>query len=143
MRCLAVTSLLLSAVAAPAAAITRTAVASPSRGMPGIAGDRAWTRVEPPPRIMPDNASARGSYGGEARQLRRQIDRARDNGWISRCEARQFTREVGRLQYHAAIYGVDGFSRFEARVLDARALYVRGLINAPANLVGSAGVDTC
>jgi len=143
MRSVAVAFLLLSTIAAPAAAITRTAAAPLSRGMPGIAGVGTWTRVELPPPIAPASASARGSYGGEARQLRRQIDRARDNGWISRCKARQFRREVGRLQYHATIYGADGFSGFETRVLDARALYLRGLINAPANLTGSAGGRGC
>ena len=143
MRCIAVTALLLSIAPAAAPAATRIGAAPPSRGAPGIAIDHTWTRVEPPPRAMPDNASARGSYGGEARQLRRQIERARDNGWISRCGARQFRREVGRLQYHGAIYGADGFSGFETRVLDARALYLRGLINAPVNLAGSAGEGGC
>ena len=143
MRCVAVTVLLLSILPAAAPAAMRTGGGSTPRGLPGIATGQGWTRVEPPPRIPPATAGARGSYGGEARQLRRQIDRARDNGWISRCEARQFRREVGRLQYHAAIYGSDGFSGFETRVLDARALYVRGLINAPAYLAGSAGGGGC
>lgn len=62
----------------------------------------------------------------EMSQVRRNITRARDNGFISRREARQLRRETRRIESAAARYARDGLSGAERDELAVRTQAVRG-----------------
>jgi hypothetical protein len=64
--------------------------------------------------------------GAELRQVRQNIERARDNGFISRREARQLRRETWRIESAAIRYASDGLSGSERDELAVRTQAVRG-----------------
>ena len=59
--------------------------------------------------------------GREAHKIGERVRRARDNGLISRREARQLRREARAIERMAARYGADGLSPAERSELELRA----------------------
>ncbi len=62
----------------------------------------------------------------EMGQVRRNIERARNNGFITRREARQLRRETRRIESAALRYARDGLSGAERDELAVRTQAVRG-----------------
>lgn len=105
------------------------AIAAPSEA--GIVGKP--TR-QPVPRSDPfigDSRPAGPGIGRDVRDIRRRVERARENGVLSSREARQLNREARRIERLAERYGRDGLSPSERAELEARALYLRGLASRP------------
>lgn len=112
MRHLALVTL-LSAAAAPAQ------IWSPPQTMPNM--PRSPIRFEPnraPPRIERDL--------GDVRQ---RIRDGRDDGQLSRSDARQLRRGADRIAASADRYRSDGLSQSEARELETRARVLRDQVD--------------
>jgi hypothetical protein len=96
----------------------------------------------PPGDVRPSNpflGNGRVSGPGparEARGIRKKIERAQDNGAISRREARQLKREARLITHLGRRYGRDGLSDSERRELEARSFYLRDALGR-AQLGGS------
>jgi hypothetical protein len=65
------------------------------------------------------------SFGRELDRVRRDIDRRRDSGELSRSEARALRREASRIDAMAERYRRDGFTEYERRELELRASELR------------------
>ncbi len=76
---------------------------------------------------MPSPGPAR-----DLRDARRQIDRARERGSITRREARALRRESRLIARAAESYGLNGLSASEQRELSARTAALRGTATRPA-----------
>jgi len=65
------------------------------------------------------------TVGRELDRVRRDIDRRRDSGELSRSEARALRREASRIDAMADRYRRDGYTEFERRELELRASELR------------------
>ena len=77
----------------------------------------------PAPRSNPfigDSSRPPRGAGRQAHKIEERIRRARDDGSISRREARRLSREARRIEQMAARYGADGLSPAERRELELR-----------------------
>jgi hypothetical protein len=91
--------------------------------MPGIVETPGSTRL--PITVEVRGSSGDSTYAGDLREARREIDRRRDRGELTRREARELRREVSMLYTLAHRYGRDGLSQSERRELDMQAQTVR------------------
>jgi len=66
-----------------------------------------------------------GAIGRELDRARRDIERRRDSGELSRSDAKRLRREVSRIDAMADRYRSDGLSEFERRELELRASELR------------------
>ena len=129
MRLLA-PALLLLALPSAAQAITEQAAAPDSRRLPGIVERNPGTAR------LPGSVEIRAIPGDpfvahDLREARETIERRRDNGELTRREARRLRREVrliDRLQYR---YGADGLRPDERAELALRAQELRSRAAAP------------
>ena len=69
-----------------------------------------------------------GYYQRQLARARDDIDRRRERGELTRSEARQLRREIGRIHATAGWYGRDGFSASELGALELRASELRSRI---------------
>lgn len=96
--------------------------------------------VQRPPNPLIGDSRQRGpSIGREVGDIRERLERARENGTISRREARQLRREARLIDALAHRYGRDGMSSSERAELEARAHYLRGAVNRPRPQGGHGG----
>jgi hypothetical protein len=102
-------------------------IAAPASGQ--IAGRHEYG---PAPRANPFIGDSRLPPRGVGRQVHdmgERVRRARDNGFISRREARRLSREARAIEHMAARYGADGLSQSERDELELRAQALSGAIN--------------
>jgi len=66
-----------------------------------------------------------GYFDRQLARARDDIDRRRERGELSRSEARQLRRQLGRIRETASWYGRDGFSSAERGALELRASELR------------------
>lgn len=66
-----------------------------------------------------------GYYQRQLARARDDIDRRRERGELTRSEARQLRRQLGRIRATANWYGRDGFSAAELGALELRANELR------------------
>lgn len=116
--------------AGPLTAITCLALAAPAAAQ--IAGRPAPEPVFRASPFVDDRRMAGPSIHDEMRQVRRNIERARNNGFISRREARHLRRESQRIQAAAVRYGHDGLSGSERDELTVRSQALRGAVAGPS-----------
>ncbi|HLL29958.1 MAG TPA: hypothetical protein VK403_03075 [Allosphingosinicella sp.] len=122
MRRLALLSLPFLALAVPAAA--------------QIAGKHDYGHVPAASPFLPDSRLPGPGIGKELRDINGRIDRARDNGALSRSEARRLEREARAIGRLARRYGRDGLSPSERAELENRANYLRGAVGRPGRAGG-------
>jgi hypothetical protein len=70
---------------------------------------------------------------GDVRSIRGTIDRGRDNGALSRRDARDLDRQARRIGRLAERWGEDGLSASEASTLQSQALVLRGMVTSRWN----------
>jgi hypothetical protein len=80
--------------------------------------------------FLPDSSFGFPGLGRELRDIRGDIENARESGQLSRAEARQLRRDARRLGFAGRRYGRDGLSASERSELQARALALRAAVNA-------------
>jgi hypothetical protein len=88
----------------------------------------------PVPRANPfigDSAKPARDAGRQAHKIRERVSRARDNGLISRQEARRLGREARAIERMAARYGADGLSQAERSELELRTQALSGAVGRP------------
>ena len=90
---------------------------------PGIVEAPGGTRW--PVAVVVRGRTGDSTFGRDLREARREIDRRRENGELTRREARQLRREVAMISTLAQRYGRDGLSDSERRELDMHAQTVR------------------
>lgn len=81
--------------------------------------------------FLPDSSLPGPSAADEVGHIRKQINRLRDSGVLSRREARQLRREALRIGYTAHRYSRDGLSASERAELRARTAALRATVNRP------------
>ncbi|HEU4652258.1 MAG TPA: hypothetical protein VFS49_12665 [Croceibacterium sp.] len=79
-------------------------------------------------RIRGELSLGDGYYQRQLARARNDIDRRRERGELTRSEARQLRREIGRIHATAQWYGRDGLSTTELGALDLRASELRSRI---------------
>ena len=88
----------------------------------------------PAPRANPfigDSRLPPRGVGREAHKIGDRVRRARDNGLISRQEARRLGREARAIERLAARYGSDGLSQAERNELELRTQALSGAVGRP------------
>lgn len=96
----------------------------PSAGpLPGIVEPSGGTRFPGPVTMHFEGDD--GAFRHDLREARREVDRRRRNGEISRHEARQMRREIALIDRVAERYGRDGLSDSERRELAMHAQVLR------------------
>lgn len=92
-------------------------------------------RPEPGPDRNAEPRRARGEvslgdgyYRRQLSRARQDVDRRRERGELTRGEARQLRREIGRIHAAAGWYGRDGFSAAELGALELRASELRSRV---------------
>lgn len=130
MRSIAAVLLILALPATAQAIRPQRGPDTPAR-LPGIV-DRTPPGTEriPSPIEVRVRASDR-VVTSDLREACRSIERRRENGKISRREARQLRRAVGRVAGLARRYGQDGLSGSEVSELQLHANAVRSQAEAP------------
>lgn len=100
-----------------------------------IVGRPQYERVGLADPFLGNGSMPGASVGAELRQIDRRIDRARDNGLITRREARQMRSQARGIAYLAGVYRHDGLSYSERIELRTRIDVLRDSINRhpPAN----------
>ena len=93
-----------------------------------IVGPHDYGDVRMPERLGPSGRMRSPSPGREARDIRRDIERLRDSGAISRREARQLSRQARLIARH----GHGSLSDSAVRALEAQALALRSQVYAAA-----------
>ena len=96
-----------------------------------IVGQRDYGSVGISNPFLPDSQLPAPPVGAEVRQIRDRIDRLRDNGLLSRREARRLDREARRIGHAAYRYARDGLSASERSELRSRAAVLREEVNRP------------
>ena len=96
-----------------------------------IAGKHDYGPVPPSSPFLPDSRLPGPGIGREVRDLEGRIDRARENGALSRAEARRLDREARAIDRLAQRYGEGGLSPSEWAELRNRSNYLRDSINRP------------
>jgi hypothetical protein len=133
---LVVLPLALLVAATPAAAQMRSQPVSIPNRPPSINGtsqasiaDRRQYVVRP--YVVVDNAGWRG----ELREIDRRIRHARENGEISRREARALRRQVTLIWSIGNAYAANGYTDSELYALDSQTFALRDLAQAPGRPV--------
>lgn len=135
MRLIALPLAVLAA-ATPAAAQMRSqpvsipggAISINGTGQAGIAERRRYVVR---PYVVVDNAAWRG----ELRQIDRRIRDARENGELTRGEARALRRQVAVIRSLGNAYAAGGYTESELNALDSQTFALRDLAQAPARPV--------
>jgi hypothetical protein len=96
-----------------------------------IVGSRPPSDYRAPDPFVGDSSLPGPAVGREVRDIRKDVNRARESGRISKREARQLGREARLIRVLERRYASDGLSASERRELDARALYLRAAVNRP------------
>ena len=96
-----------------------------------IVEQRRYEPVSAPSPFLPDARAPGPGIWAEVADIRRDIRRARDNGWVSRREARRLDREARRIGHAAARYGEGGFSASERGELRNRTEALRSVVSRP------------
>ena len=96
-----------------------------------IVGRRTYDAVPPVNRFLPDSRLPGAGIGRQLTDVRDRIERARDNGWLSRREARRLDREARLIGLLAHRYGRDGLSSSERAELESRTSSLRDAVNRP------------
>ena len=116
-------------LAAHAVLVAALAAAAPAGAQ--IAGERIYPPVPPSSPFLPDSRAPNPPLHRELVDIRGDIRTARDNGWLTRREARRLDREARRVAHAAARYARDGLSQAERDELRARAQALRGAVTRP------------
>lgn len=136
MRTIAAAVLALALPSTAQAQFTPQPLPRTGYGLPPIAGGDT-TRQAPialerrlddgpgPAAIDPRPVVGPITVGRELDRARRDIERLRDSGELSRSEVKQLRREARRIDAMTERYGRDGFSEFERRELELRASELR------------------
>jgi hypothetical protein len=96
--------------------------------------------VQRPPNTLAVDSRQKGpGLRRDVQDIRQRIERERENGAISRREARQLKREARLIAVQAHRYGRDGLSSSERTELEARAHYLRDAVNRPRPQGGGNG----
>ncbi|HLL59020.1 MAG TPA: hypothetical protein VK391_03920 [Allosphingosinicella sp.] len=85
----------------------------------------------PPNTLVVDSRQKGPGLRRDVEDIRQRVERARENGTISRHEARQLRREARLIAIQAHRYGRDGLSSSERAELESRAHSLRGAVNRP------------
>ena len=109
--------LLVIAVAAPASA--------------GIVGRHDHGPVPSPNPFIGDSRLPPRDAGRVAHKIHERVRRARDNGLISRQEARRLSREARLIEQLAARYDADGLSDPEGSELELRTQALSAAVGRP------------
>lgn len=107
------------------------ALAATTPGAAQIAGRRDYPAVPTADPFLPDSRLPGPSIWDDLDDIRGDIRRARDAGWLNRREARRLDREARRIADAAARYGRDGLSDSERAELRSRSDALRGVITRP------------
>jgi hypothetical protein len=108
--------------------VLATSIATPAAAR--IAGNHPPRQAGPSNPFLEQRPQGPG-IGREVRDIRKRVERARDEGAISKREARQLKREarlIGRLERR---YARDGLSASERAELENRAGYLRDAVSGP------------
>ena len=105
------------------------AAAAPAEAQ--IVGERSYAPVPARNLFLPDSRLPGPSIWDEVEDIRGDIRRAREAGWLTPREARRLDREARRIAAAAARSGEDGLSDSERRELRARGEAVRSVITRP------------
>ena len=97
----------------------------PAAASAQIAGSRPYEPAYPANPFIGDSRLPGPGLGRDLHQARKNIDRAREAGFISRREARQLRREARAIEHLAYHYGGDGLSAHERRELETRVQALR------------------
>lgn len=81
--------------------------------------------------FLPDSRAPGPGIWAEVADIRRDIRRARENGWVSRREARRLDRGARRIGHVAARYGEGGLSAAERGELSNRTAALRSVVARP------------
>ena len=95
-----------------------------------IAERHRYEPISMPNPFIGDSRLPGPGLGRDLRDIEGRIDRARDNGFLSRREARQLRREARVIASLAGRYAQDGLSGSERRELENRTFYLRGRVAA-------------
>jgi hypothetical protein len=88
--------------------------------------------VQRPPNTLAVDSRQKGpGLRRDVEDISQRVERARENGTISRHEARQLRREARLIAIQAHRYGRDGLSSSERAELESRAHSLRDAINRP------------
>ena len=119
------TAVVLASAALSLAVQATLAPGQPSGGarVPGIVETPGSVRLPGTVEVRPGTSDP--FVERELREARREIDRRRDNGELSRREARELRRESRRIDSLAQRYGRDGLSDSERRELEMHAQALR------------------
>jgi hypothetical protein len=98
-----------------------------------IVGKPTYGDVETPSPFLRDSRGPTPPIGRELRDIRGDIDRAREAGTISGREARQLRRQGRLIGSIAGSYGRDGFSDSERLAIQNMTLLLRSQIYAAPN----------
>lgn len=95
-------------------------------------------RYHPPvqPKLSPfvgDSRLPGPDIGRDLLDTRQRIERAREQGRISKSEARSLKREARQIDRLARSYGRDGLSASERSEIETRLLYLRGVSGGQAS----------
>jgi hypothetical protein len=106
-----------------------------------IVGRPQYERVSAPDPFLGNGYIAGPGLGSDLRDIDRRIDRARDNGMITRREARQLRREARAIAHLGGVYRRGGLSTSERLELRTRVSVLRDSITRqpPASSAGDRG----
>lgn len=105
------------------------AAAAPAEAQ--IVGERSYAPVPARNPFLPDSRLPGPSVWDEVEDIRGDIRRAREAGWLTPREARRLDREARRIAAAAARYSHDGLSDSERSELRSRGEAVRSVITRP------------
>jgi uncharacterized membrane protein len=74
-------------------------------------------------------SASQSTVGRDTRKIRHDVREAREDGTLTKREARSLRREANQIDTLAERYGADGLSDSEARELDTRARVLRDVTN--------------
>lgn len=74
-------------------------------------------------------SASQSTVGRETRKIRHDVHEAREDGTLTKREARSLRREANQIDTLSDRYGADGLSDSEARELDTRARVLRDVTN--------------
>lgn len=97
-----------------------------------IAGRHVYGDSPVPNRFIGDSRLPGPGIGRDLRDVRCNIDHARESGAITRREALRLDREARLIGSLAQRYGRDGLSPSEGMELQARISYLRDAVRRPA-----------
>lgn len=95
-------------------------------------GKPVYEPVAPPSLFIGDSALPPPPVRREMRDVRQDVERAREAGHLSHRQARRLFRETRRIDALAHRYGRDGLSTAERKELQSRTLALRDAVIRPA-----------